>query len=368
MKSVFKKRGFIIGLVIVVVLIIAMIGIGIARSRSSNHTNYQIVTIKRDSPLLLKGQIASDNTVDVTTPVSGTLTLSQINVQDGQHVEAGQVLMTLHDSSAEDQLYEAQASLAKARLAVQQDQQALNQAQQATAGAQDQSGIQQARNQLSQDELAVSQGETQVSNLQNRLNPIVKASISGTISLDDTANTTTGMPSMKIISDGQVINGQISEYDYAKIRPQTQVTVLPISSGAKLKGTILSVDNVPTQSGAGSSATAATAGGAGAGTSSSSVSYYKFTVKIDQRLVNGFNVQIKVPQNTIRIPSAAIVKEKGKSYVYRVVKNKAVKTEVRVSKDNGVTYLDNGLDLKDKIVANPDKNMKSGQEVNSSAD
>ncbi|GAF40240.1 hypothetical protein FC83_GL001261 [Agrilactobacillus composti DSM 18527 = JCM 14202] len=364
MKSVFKKRGVIIGLVVVVVIIIAVIGVVTARN-NANSTEYKVTTVKKDSPLLLKGQIAADNTVDVTAPSAGTSTLESINVQDGQHVTQNQTLMTFHDSSAENQVYEAQQSLAKANLAVSQDQANLSQAQSQSTAEGGAAAVRQAQNQLSQDQLAVSQAQQQINNLQSKVTTTVRASISGTVSLNYNTTSATGLPSMQIISDGQIINGTVSEYDYSKIQAQDAVKVLPISSDDKLDGTIVSIATTPQNSGV--SGQISTLGSTGAAASSSTVSNYKFTVRINRKLINGFNVQIKVPQDTIRLSDSAVVKTGNKYYVYRVIKNKAVKTQVRVHQDNGIYFLDSGLSVKDKIVANPDKALKSGQEVSASA-
>lgn len=373
MKAVFKKRGIIIGLVVVVLLIIAVIGIVVAHNHGQKDNTYQTMTIKKDAALLLKGQIAADNTVDVMSPDS-TSTLQTINVQDGEHVAQGETLMTFYDASVESQIEEAQQTVAKTQLAVQQDQQSVTLAQNTatsttdaegnTTSTTDQSAISQAQSQLAQDQLALSQAQQQISSLEAKLNPTVKAAISGTIALNYNTQSTTGLPSMQIISDGQIINGTVSEYDYAKIKERDHVTVLPISSDDKLSGTIINIAATPQDSG--TSATSLTA--SSAASSAGSVSYYKFTVRVARKLVNGFNVQIKVPQDTIRVPEKAIVQSDKKHYVFRVVNHKAIKTQVHVHQDNGIWYLDSGLQTKDKIIVNPDKSMKTGQEVSTRAD
>ncbi|WP_125980469.1 efflux RND transporter periplasmic adaptor subunit [Loigolactobacillus iwatensis] len=373
----FVKRRWVVG-AIVIGLVVVIGGIGIARAhhqRQSAKKVYQTYTVKVDSALLLKGKVAAKNTVDVQPGVSSTGTLTQVNVKNGEHVDPGSVLMTFHDDQVQSQIDDAEQTKEKTALAIQNDNQAVTALQKqptttADAGSIDDEtdqgvaadSVQQAKNQLASDQLALRQTNTSLANLQGKVDPVVTAKIAGTVVLDDSATDKTGTPSMQIISDGQIIDGQVTEYDYAKLRPRMRVTVLPVSSNQRLGGNIVTIDQTP-QSAANQTATSS------GQTAENEAATYQFKVKMAKQLTNGFNVQIRVPQTTIHLPATSLITKAGRHYVYVVRKHKVYKTEVTVKKVAGYWQLMSGVAPKTVLIANTAKHqLKSGQEVATHAD
>ena len=120
-----KRSWLILGILVVLVVIV---GVGLNRAKKQTATakkQYTTYQVKRDSALLLKGKVAAKETITVETGVSSTGTLSAINVKNGEHVEAGTVLMTFHDDQVQSQLTEANQTIAKTKLAIQNDQKAI---------------------------------------------------------------------------------------------------------------------------------------------------------------------------------------------------------------------------------------------------
>lgn len=376
MKKLFRGRFWIILGVLLVLGVIVAVGLVKANNqRAAQKQQYQTYQVKRDSALLLKGKVAAKDTVAVETGVSSTGTLTAINVKNGEHVDPGTVLMTFHDEQVQNQIDEANQTIAKTELAIQNDQQAIttlkrqsSQVPTATADSSAESAAdsgvaadqsQQARNTLAADQLTLQQTNDSLTRLQAKLDPQVTAKIAGTIALDTTNNSNTGIPDMQIISDGQIIDGQVTEYDYAKLKQELAVTVMPVSNTDHYQGKIVTIDQTP-QAATPTTSTAQTGG--------SEAATYQFTVKIDHKLTNGFNVQIRVPQNTIRLPAASLVKKAGMHYVYVVKKHKAYRQKVVVKKVDGYWHLMSGLQLKTTIITNPDHHLKNGQEVTVNAD
>ncbi len=377
MKKLFRGRFWIILGVLFVLGVIVAVGLVKANSqRAAQKQQYQTYQVKRDSALLLKGKVAAKDTIAVETGVSSTGTLTAINVKNGEHVDPGTVLMTFHDDQVQGQIDEANQTVAKTELAIQNDQQAItalkkqsnqpttevtgsdiDSAVAASGAAADQ--LQQAQNTLAADQLTLQQTNASLTRLQAKLDPQVTAKIAGTIALDTTNNSNTGIPDMQIISDGQIIDGQVTEYDYAKLKHELAVTVMPVSNTDHYQGKIVTIDQTP-QAAAPTTGTAQTGG--------SEAATYQFTVKIDHKLTNGFNVQIRVPQNTIRLPAASLVKKAGTRYVYAIKKHKAYRQKVVVKKVDGYWHLMSGLQPKTTIITNPDHHLKNGQEVTVNAD
>lgn len=384
MKRFLHGRFWIVLGVLVVLVVIVAFGLVRANSqRAAKQHDYQTYQVKRDSALLLKGKVAAKDTVAVETGVSSTGTLTAINVKNGEHVDPGTVLMTFHDDQVQSQIDDANQTIAKTELAIQNDQQAIttlkqqtNQTNVATAdssadttsttvdSATADSGmaadqLQQARNTLAGDQLTWQQTNDSLTRLQAKLDPQVTAKIAGTIALDTTSNNNTGIPDMQIISDGQIIDGQVTEYDYAKLKHDMAVTVMPVSNTDRYSGKIVTIDETPQA--ATQTASASQSGG-------SEAAAYRFTVKIAHQLTNGFNVQIRVPQNTIRLPASSLVKKGTTRYVYVVKKHRAQRQKVIVKKVDGYWRLMAGVQPKATIITNPDQHLKDGQEVTVNAD
>lgn len=370
-----KRSWLILGILVVLVVIV---GVGLNRAKKQTATakkQYTTYQVKRDSALLLKGKVAAKETITVETGVSSTGTLSAINVKNGEHVEAGTVLMTFHDDQVQSQLTEANQTIAKTKLAIQNDQKAIATLKKAAAqpvatpadgetgsaassdgAAADQ--LQQVQNTLAADQLTLQQSTDSLNQLNGKLNPEVTAKIAGTINIDTAITNNSGVPSMQIISDGQVIDGQVTEYDYLKLKPDMAVTVMPVSNADRFAGKIMTIDKTPQTA-------TPTTGGQGGG---SEVATYRFTVQMTTELTNGFNVQIRIPQETVRLPAKSLVKDGQDRYVYVVNQHKVHRQKVEVQKEDGYWRLLSGVTLKSRIIANPSQHLKEGQEVQTDVD
>lgn len=369
MKKKVSKRVWLIVIVLVLLGVIVAVGLVKAnKEKATQESHYQTHRVKPDNALLLKGKVAAKDTVSVETGVSSTGTLTAVKVKNGEHVEPGTVLMTFHDDQVQSQIDEANQTIDKTNLAIQNDHQAIAslQKQKSTVSSvsvsDDDNGVaadqlQQAKQTLAADQLTLRQAQESLNRLQEKLNPQVTAKISGTVALDD-SQTETGMPNMRIISDDQIIDGEVTEYDYAKLKEQMAVKVLPVSNTDRYSGEIVAIAQTPQ---AEKAATSGQDGGNQAAT-------YQFKVKIKPQLTNGFNVQIRVPQNTIHLPAASLIKHGASHYVYVVRHHRAYRRKVVVKKVAGYWQLMGGVKPHTQIIANPDHQLKDGQKVTLNAD
>ena len=96
---------------------------------------------------------------------------------------------------------------------------------------------------------------------------------------------------------------------------------------------------------------------------------YGLNIKLDTQsnLKSGLNAQIVVLHGTDdkKIPYEALEIDGDKSYVYKIVDNKALRTQVAISSENGdFAFISKGLKEDDVIIKSlVDKKIEDGQEI-----
>ena len=88
---------------------------------------------------------------------------------------------------------------------------------------------------------------------------------------------------------------------------------------------------------------------------------YQFTVEGDFPWAEGLSTSIAVPQKQMIIPTAAIQK-KAKKFVY-VYKAGKAKKPIETETNLGRKVVKSGLNWKDQVIANPNKELKDNQDV-----
>lgn len=151
------------------------------------------------------------------------------------------------------------------------------------------------------------------------------------------------------------MKGSVTEFNYPFVKVNDAVTVVPLVEKTKIPGKIESVSQLP-QEAQGDSANLGESGG-------TNTSKYNFTASVEKPIQYGFNVEVRLPLQTLRIPKKAVVKENNQYIVYKVVAKKATKTPVIVKEATGYYEVENGLKEKEEIVTNPDDNLKDGVEI-----
>ncbi|MET1150071.1 hypothetical protein ABWR72_12850, partial [Enterococcus faecium] len=82
---------------------------------------------------------------------------------------------------------------------------------------------------------------------------------------------------------------------------------------------------------------------------------------LDFDVRNGFSVEAEIPLDTIELPSSVLTKD---DHVYVVEKDGTVhKRQIKYDDNNGDLILKKGLKKGDKLIKNPDSDLKDGKKV-----
>lgn len=393
-----KVRLSIIAGVLAVVLLIGAYNFSKNRASSAEQTSdYQTVKLKKAEDLTFNGAVTASDTQDYN--LDSTLgKITQIHVTDGQQVEAGAVLLSYESPEYQSQVDEQNNSLSKLNLALSNAQESLAAAQAKQAKANQQlneaitnynntnenssedaamkkeqykseitqyesaleaanDGVLQAQQMVETAQVDLQSGNQSIANLQNKARTTVNSTTSGIAYINEKGKTDPSVPVVQIVSSDVTIEGKASEYDFQRLQKDQRVTVKPVTSDEEIPGTITDVSQLPEATNAAANASQNTS------TTTVSVANYDFTVKPDKPLQYGYNVQITLPLDEVRLPSNSIVEKDGKQYVFVVKNGKAKKTEVQTEERNGFLVVTAGVKAKDQIVSNPDDELKDGQEL-----
>ena len=193
--------------------------------------------------------------------------------------------------------------------------------------------------------------------MRGKVSSTIASATKGTAYINEKGKNDPSVPVVKIVSNEVTISAKASEYDYPQVHQDAAVTIKPITTNQEIAGTITHVNKLPDQ------AEAASQAGAATGAATSSVSNYSFIVKPTEELQYGYNVQVVLPLTEIRIPKKAVRETGDSHYVFAYRKGKVQEVTVEVEDKGDYYLLKNGLKDGDRIISNPDKSLRDGQEV-----
>ena len=170
-------------------------------------------------------------------------------------------------------------------------------------------------------------------------------------------------PFVRVISEDVSVLGQAGEYDFYLLQEGRRVSLAVPANNEKLKGEVLSFENVPNES----SSPAPLSDGdmqpgienAGGGNGNAQ---YEFTVRPEKKIQPGFSVTITFEMPGFIVPESAFIKERGKTYIFVVEDGQAKKKAVTIEKQGNRYALMKGAKADDILVQDA-KGMKDGQEV-----
>lgn len=209
--------------------------------------------------------------------------------------------------------------------------------------------------------------EAAVKKAQEALNQtVVLSDVDGTVVEVNNAIDPSAKESQKLVhvaTQGELqIKGELTEYDLANLNKDDEVIITSkVYPDQKWQGKISSISDYPEQS----------TGAADANRGASTGAKYGYKVAITSELgelKQGFAVSVEVVNNkeSLLVPTSAIVKAKGKHYVWRYDKltKKVTKQEVGLGKADANSHeITTGLAKDDRIISNPDKALKDGLEL-----
>ena len=406
-KKFTKKKAIIVG----VVAVIAAVGVGgmlvINHLKSqladeSQDPSYDQYVVSESDPLMFDGVVQPQDMQEIYYDAS-LGKIKTVAVTNQQEVKKGDVLFTYENGTVQEQVGDQERALNRASLAVEAAKENLQSGQEAVSASQ--AKVTDAKNKLAAVDKTTPEGQAQAEELNatiESLNEEVKvardntkqleqalssaqldlndanqevesskknitsnvtAPINGIVYVEEKGQSNPEVALIKLVSKDVVVTANVTEFDYSAVKVDVPVTVTPNVSDEKINGKVATVSELSSAN----TGSAAAAASNGEGSNSSSSATYAFTVKIDQPLQYGFNVQISLAQHLLKIPESTVVaegKDKAQLSVFKLNDGVAVKTTIEATKANGFYTVTKGLAKKDAIILSPDDALKDGITVN----
>ncbi|MBP1047238.1 efflux RND transporter periplasmic adaptor subunit [Enterococcus sp. BWM-S5] len=163
----------------------------------------------------------------------------------------------------------------------------------------------------------------------------IYAEHAGIFTVDLSSNYGVGEPIGKVSSKISYVEIEVSEYDIEKLKEDMTVTLKYVNKSQDLSGKVTSVAKL-------------------AENETSKVSSYSVQIDPSEEIRNGYHVQTIVPIEEIKIPLSAVKREGQKHYVYKLVENDFVKTEIVVEAYQNYYIVQSGLNEKEEIIEDVD--------------
>lgn len=368
-------------LMLVGVIGVVVAGCGFfALNSKKKESPYHVFTVKAADPLQLKGKVE---------PLKKQLyffdgnkgRIKNIPVSNGEEVAIGTPLIEYQNEAVENETVsqrhavekssldasQAEATVAANERQVQTITNQINDTQQKMAQAkeeektalneqlkQQQGELQTANDQLSQSRFAVQSAYEDVQSAkdvlagqQKQASSTVSSEIAGIASVDEKGKGSPEVPVVTVSSKEKQVKGIVTEYDLDKLVPGQTVQVTTVGNDKKVDGTIKSIATsaLPTSG------------------DNSNVASYEFIVEGDFPWTDYLSTLVTLQQKQLLLPDSAIKKTKNEQYVYKYVNGKVKKTAIQIVTVSGHNIVQKGLKANDKIIENPDDELKDGSEI-----
>ncbi|MEW4230530.1 efflux RND transporter periplasmic adaptor subunit [Priestia megaterium] len=192
----------------------------------------------------------------------------------------------------------------------------------------------------------------------------VTSDISGTVlEVDKEAVNNTSEVQKPLIhignTDEYLATGVLSEYDALKIKTGQAVKITSdVLPDKEWSGSVKQIDYLPQQQ-------------ASAEAGNDAANQYPVEVKVDDQDITmikpGFKLLLEIETSSKKassLPIKAVVNEDGEKFVYVVKDKKAVRQEIKIGETtNKFIEIKSGVSSKDKVIANPSKDLTDGAEV-----
>ncbi|ALS00741.1 hypothetical protein ATZ33_04955 [Enterococcus silesiacus] len=343
--------------------------------------SYNVFTLSRLDPLLLKGEVKPAQTEDIF--YDQTLgTIADIPVKNEQEVKNGDVVLNYLNGEAQTRVDQQQRTVNKSSLSAQQAAQNLSRAQaryneaqaslnQANADhdretdpekkeelkgkvEQQKTEVTSTNNEVFQAQQALDLANTEVNDEsaaleseQGKVTSTVKSPIDGVAMVNEAGKKSLDQPLIQVLSKTKQIKGIVTEYDLNKLKIGQEVSVTSIGSNQTAQGKITNINQLP-QSKNGND---------------SEIPTYEFIVEGDFPWAYGSSTQVSLPQPQLVLPEKSVLKKENKTFVFVYKNGRAVKTDVKITDVNGAKNVESGVSNGAKIIGNPDDELKDNTEV-----
>lgn len=312
------------------------------KSEATVKAGYQTYTVTTSPDLSMTGKVIASKTQTLNIP---TGKLQQINVNNGQTVKSGDILLTVTNTDMQEAIDNQNDMISKSNRAVNSAESALKSAQQSYNQAEPESkaalkdGVAQAQQAVTDANADAQDAQNKLVDLQTKLNVNVTAPFDGIVSVDN--NTKDGLPALTMNTTEKMLQATVSEYDYNKVHSGDKVTVSAIDGTPNQTTAIDKIDQIPAEQ-------------------SKGTTYYPFSAHVNDSFLYGQSVKVKVPQNDLKVPSSAVYK----GSLYKVIDGKASRINADVTKTGTSYIVKSGVAKNEKVVLNPDSHLKNGEKIN----
>lgn len=372
-----NNKKFAIILAIIALACVGGLVFKLVKANKKNETKYSLYTVSAGSDLVFS---AISKTGDVQQVYNNQAygEVEKVHVKTGQSVKKGDSLITFVNKEVEKQIDQMQLQLEQAKSQANYALEDRNSAYKSynklvekyneTFSPELEMQIDQMEPTLNQSNRAYKQALDQVELQKKQLNDLkessrktINATISGVCKVNEKNidNPMSQGALVEVTSDENIIEGNISEYDYNKLKENDEVEVIPINGDEKTKGTVVEISNTPESQAGSFEANQMQNMTEQSGSNSSN---FVFKIKTQKPIHIGFNVQVRKKSDKIELAKDMVKEEDSKYYVFEYKDSKAVKKEVQLEKNTNSYTVISGLKSDDKIISKV-KDLKDNQEI-----
>lgn len=372
-----NNKKFAIILAIIALACVGGLVFKLVKANKKNETKYSLYTVSAGSDLVFS---AISKTGDAQQVYNNQAygEVEKVHVKTGQSVKKGDSLITFVNKEVEKQIDQIQLQLEQAKSQANYALEDRNSAYKSynklvekyneTFSPELEMQIDQMEPTLNQSNRAYKQALDQVELQKKQLNDLkessrktINATISGVCKVNEKNidNPMSQGALVEVTSDENIIEGNISEYDYNKLKENDEVEVIPINGDEKTKGTVVEISNTPESQAGSFEANQMQNMTEQSGSNSSN---FVFKIKTQKPIHIGFNVQVRKKSDKIELAKDMVKEEDSKYYVFEYKDSKAVKKEVQLEKNTNSYTVISGLKSGDKIISKV-KDLKDNQEI-----
>lgn len=372
-----NNKKFAIILAIIALACVGGLVFKLVKANKKNETKYSLYTVSAGSDLVFS---AISKTGDAQQVYNNQAygEVEKVHVKTGQSVKKGDSLITFVNKEVEKQIDQMQLQLEQAKSQANYALEDRNSAYKSynklvekyneTFSPELEMQIDQMEPTLNQSNRAYKQALDQVELQKKQLNDLkessrktINATISGVCKVNEKNidNPMSQGALVEVTSDENIIEGNISEYDYNKLKENDEVEVIPINGDEKTKGTVVEISNIPESQAGSFEANQMQNMTEQSGSNSSN---FVFKIKTQKPIHIGFNVQVRKKSDKIELAKDMVKEEDSKYYVFEYKDSKAVKKEVQLEKNTNSYTVISGLKSGDKIISKV-KDLKDNQEI-----
>lgn len=372
-----NNKKFAIILAIIALACVGGLVFKLVKANKKNETKYSLYTVSAGSDLVFS---AISKTGDAQQVYNNQAygEVEKVHVKTGQSVKKGDSLITFVNKEVEKQIDQMEMQIEQAKSQASYALEDRNSAYKSynklvekyneTFSPELEMQIDQMEPTLNQSNRAYKQALDQVELQKKQLNDLkessrktINATISGVCKVNEKNidNPMSQGALVEVTSDENIIEGNISEYDYNKLKENDEVEVIPINGDEKTKGTVVEISNTPESQAGSFEANQMQNMTEQSGSNSSN---FVFKIKTQKPIHIGFNVQVRKKSDKIELAKDMVKEEDSKYYVFEYKDSKAVKKEVQLEKNTNSYTVISGLKSGDKIISKV-KDLKDNQEI-----